>query len=121
MHPKTKLEDLVVYVTSQTHSLGVKASLVLGLECRILEVRAEDGFALRGETLKAALVEDETKGRQPFILSECSLVALYSILYTFPVATVGTTSSGAIDRLDEVGEVCTWDHISAQLSKPDGV
>ncbi|KAI0922914.1 hypothetical protein AcW1_002567 [Taiwanofungus camphoratus] len=102
MHPKTKLEDLVVYVTSQTHSLGVKASLVLGLECRILEVRAEDGFALRGETLKAALVEDETKGRQPFIL----------------IATVGTTSSGAIDRLDEVGEVLRdypslWVHVDA--------
>lgn len=67
--PGTNLEKLVIYVTSQTHSLGVKASLVLGLECRILDVRAEDEYALRGETLKAALEEDIGEGKHPFILS----------------------------------------------------
>ncbi len=58
-----------MYVTSQTHSLGVKASLVLGLECRILDVRAEDNYALRGDTLRAALEEDKAKGKRPFLLS----------------------------------------------------
>lgn len=100
--PGTNLEKLVIYVTSQTHSLGVKASLVLGLECRILDVRAEDEYALRGETLKAALEEDIGEGKHPFIL----------------IATVGTTSSGAIDRLDEIGEVAKyypslWIHVDA--------
>ncbi|CCM05614.1 uncharacterized protein FIBRA_07843 [Fibroporia radiculosa] len=101
-HPGTKMEELVMYVTSQTHSLGVKASLVLGLECRILDVRAEDEFGLQGETLKVALEEDIAKGKHPFFL----------------IGTVGTTSSGAIDRLEEVGEVLQhypsiWLHVDA--------
>ncbi|KZT04883.1 uncharacterized protein LAESUDRAFT_760636 [Laetiporus sulphureus 93-53] len=98
-HPGTPLEDLVMYVTSQTHSLGVKASLVLGLECRIVDVRAEDNYALRGDTLRAALEEDKAKGKRPFLL----------------IATVGTTSSGAVDRLEEIGQVVQdhplWIHV----------
>ncbi|KIP09950.1 hypothetical protein PHLGIDRAFT_28767 [Phlebiopsis gigantea 11061_1 CR5-6] len=101
-HPEAKLEDLVIYTTTQTHSLGVKAALVLGLECRSLEVKPEDRFALRGETLRRALAEDAAKGKRPFVL----------------VATVGTTSSGAVDRLGEIGEVLQdhssiWIHVDA--------
>ncbi|KZT64413.1 hypothetical protein DAEQUDRAFT_732637 [Daedalea quercina L-15889] len=101
-HPGTHLEDLVMYVTSQTHSLGVKASLVLGLQCRTLDVKPEDGYALRGDTLRAALEEDIAQGKRPFFL----------------IGTVGTTSSGAIDCLDEVGEVLkdypdVWFHVDA--------
>jgi len=64
------MEDLVIYTTTQTHSLGLKAGLVLGLTVRPLEVNSEDGFALRGETLQAALDDDEKQGKKPFILSE---------------------------------------------------
>ncbi|KAJ3529049.1 hypothetical protein NM688_g7910 [Phlebia brevispora] len=101
-HPAVKLEDLVIYTTTQTHSLGVKAGLVLGLACRTLEVSAEDQYALRGDTLRKALEEDEAQGKHPFIL----------------IATVGTTSSGAIDRLEEIAEVVRdhpslWIHVDA--------
>ena len=65
----TKMEDLVLYTTTQTHSLGAKAALILGLQVRTLEVTAEDRFALRGEGLRNALQEDERTGRKPFILS----------------------------------------------------
>ena len=68
-HPDAKAEDLVIYVTTQTHCLGVKSSLVLGLPVRILEVCAEDKYALRGELLRSALEEDEERGRKPFVLS----------------------------------------------------
>ena len=67
-HPEVKLENLVIYTTTQTHSLGVKAALVLGLECRSLDVTAEDRFALRGETLRKALEEDAATGKCPFVL-----------------------------------------------------
>lgn len=67
-HPDVKMEDLVIYTTTQTHSLGLKAGLVLGLNVRALEVRAEDQFALRGETLRQALEEDKKLGKRPFIL-----------------------------------------------------
>lgn len=67
------MEDLVIYTTTQTHSLGLKAGLVLGLSVRILEVRSEDNFALRGATLQAALDDDEQQGKKPFILSKLHL------------------------------------------------
>ena len=59
----------MIYTTTQTHSLGAKAGLVLGLQVRALEVRAMDRYSLRGKTLRSALVEDEKMGRKPFILS----------------------------------------------------
>lgn len=71
-HPETKLEDLVIYTTTQTHSLGAKAGLVLGLSTRALEVTPEDNFSLRGNTLERALKEDAKTGKKPFILSEFS-------------------------------------------------
>ncbi|KAI0044522.1 hypothetical protein FA95DRAFT_1608470 [Auriscalpium vulgare] len=102
-HPGTPLEALVIYVTTQTHSFGKKAGLVLGLRVRALEVRAEDHWALRGETLGAAVEEDHRKGLHPFIL----------------IATVGTTSSGAVDHVADVGATIKekfpslWLHVDA--------
>jgi aromatic-L-amino-acid decarboxylase len=63
------MEKLVLYTTTQTHSLGEKAGLILGLKVRTLQVTSEDGFALRGETLSVALKMDVDAGFHPFILS----------------------------------------------------
>lgn len=68
-HPGTKLEDLVIYTTTQTHSLGSKAGIVLGLQVRAIDVLHEDQFSLRGKALRDALEEDARIGRKPFILS----------------------------------------------------
>jgi len=65
---------MVIYTTTQTHSLGLKAGLVLGLSVRSLEVTAEDRYSLRGETLAKALEEDKAKGKKPFILSEFAIL-----------------------------------------------
>lgn len=70
-HPNTRIEDLVIYTTTQTHSLGKKAGMVLGIPVRDLQVTAQDRFALRGSTLRSALEEDTANGRSPFILSKC--------------------------------------------------
>ncbi|CAD7068539.1 unnamed protein product [Tilletia caries] len=93
---------LVLYATTQTHSIAIKAASVLGLSFRALDVQAEDAYALRAHTLKAALDEDKEAGRIPFLL----------------VLTVGTTSSGAVDNITEVVEVAReypnmWLHIDA--------
>ncbi|KAE8226461.1 hypothetical protein CF319_g945 [Tilletia indica] len=92
----------VLYATTQTHSIAIKAATVLGLSFRALEVRAEDAYALRGHTLQAALEEDKEAGRIPFML----------------VLTIGTTSSGGVDNITEVVEVARqypnmWLHIDA--------
>lgn len=68
-HPDAKLEDLIIYTTTQTHSLGSKAGLVLGLQVRAIDVVYDDQFALRGKALRNALEEDARIGRKPFILS----------------------------------------------------
>jgi len=101
-HPDARLEDLLLYVTTQTHSLGAKAALVLGLKMRALEVTRTDNFALRGKTLLAALEEDRQRGLHPFML----------------VATLGTTASGAIDNLAEIFATASlypslWVHVDA--------
>lgn len=101
-HPQVAMENLVLYTTTQTHSLGKKAGLILGLKVRALGVTAQDDFALRGDTLKVALEEDTNAGFHPFIL----------------IGTVGTTSSGAVDRLDEIADVAKhypflWLHVDA--------
>ncbi|PBK82835.1 PLP-dependent transferase [Armillaria gallica] len=86
IYPDTKLEEFIIYITSQTHSLGIKAGMVLWLSVRILEVKAEDNYSLRGDTLRSALEQDKKASKKPLIL----------------IATVGTTSSGAIDNLHEI-------------------
>ena len=68
-HPDTKLEDLVIYTTTQTHSLGSKAGLVLGIQVRAIEVSHDEQLGLRGEALRDALEEDIKIGLKPFILS----------------------------------------------------
>ena len=69
-HPETNLEDLVIYTTTQTHAVGSKAALILGLQLRSIEVRAEDEFSLREDALRNALEDDAKTRRKPFILSE---------------------------------------------------
>ncbi|KAF8602719.1 hypothetical protein BDV93DRAFT_533368 [Ceratobasidium sp. AG-I] len=101
-HPDVQLDSLVVYGTTQTHSLGAKAALVLGLQFRAIEVFAEDQYALRGNSLINAMEEDRKAGRHPFVI----------------IATVGTTSSGAIDNVAQIGKVVRdhpdlWLHIDA--------
>ena len=61
----------MIYTTTQTHSLGSKAGLVLGIQVRAIEVFHDDQLALRGEALRNALEQDVNIGLKPFILSKC--------------------------------------------------
>ncbi|KAG1888092.1 pyridoxal phosphate-dependent decarboxylase [Suillus subluteus] len=101
-HPHVAMEKLVLYTTTQTHLLGKKAGLVLGLKVCALEVTSEDDFALRGEMLEVALREDVDDGLYPFIL----------------IATIGTTSSATVDQLSEIADIgANTDHILASLDE----
>ena len=64
------MDDLVIYTTTQTHSLGTKAALVFGLSLRVLEVSVTDDFGLRGQAFRNALEEDLSNGLKPFVLSK---------------------------------------------------
>ncbi|GAA5965238.1 hypothetical protein JCM3765_006365 [Sporobolomyces pararoseus] len=89
LHPNTPTSELVIVGTNQTHSLGAKAALILGVEFVAISTSAEDNWSLRGETLETELKRLEEKGKKPFIL----------------LATIGSTSTGAIDNIAEVTEV----------------
>nr|CAH7741754.1 unnamed protein product [Callosobruchus chinensis] len=91
--------NLVAYASAQSHSSVERAGLLGGVRMRALE--PDENNKLRGETLEKAIKEDLEAGLIPF----------------FAVNTLGTTSSCAFDRLDELGPVCNeynlWLHIDA--------
>ncbi len=96
---------LVAYTSSQAHSSIEKAAMVAGIgreNLRAIEVDAQ--FAMKPEALRARIAADRDDGRVPFFVS----------------ATVGTTSSNAIDPVAEIGRICreekVWLHVDAAMS-----
>jgi aromatic-L-amino-acid decarboxylase len=90
------------YTSTQGHSSIEKAARIAGLgDAGVRAVEVDDAQAMRPEALRAAIAADVAAGRVPTIV----------------VATVGTTSTTAIDPLAAVGEVCreydVWLHVDA--------
>lgn len=96
---------LVAYGTSQAHSSIEKGLRIAGIGAdRLRVVDHDESFAMRPDALAAAIDADRTAGLVPCIV----------------VATVGTTSSMAIDPVAAVGSVCAernvWLHVDAAMS-----
>lgn len=68
MYPDTPFEEMVIVGTTQTHSLGAKAALILGLKFEAIETLAEDDWSLRGHTLRTSMDRMKSEGKKPFIL-----------------------------------------------------
>eukprot|EP00929_Paragymnodinium_shiwhaense_P057893 TRINITY_DN28997_c0_g1_i1.p1 TRINITY_DN28997_c0_g1~~TRINITY_DN28997_c0_g1_i1.p1 ORF type:complete len:557 (+),score=88.69 TRINITY_DN28997_c0_g1_i1:55-1671(+) len=94
-------DGFVVYASDQAHAIVTKACMVLGLTFRSVATSEADNFELRGEALARAIEADLTLGLTPVAC----------------VATSGTTTSCAFDRLPEIADVCAthdmWLHIDA--------
>ena len=91
-----------VYTSAHAHSSVEKAVKIAGLGragLRLVDVDAR--HAMRVDALEAAIAADRAAGAVPAMVS----------------ATVGTTSSGAVDPVRAVGEVCRregiWLHVDA--------
>lgn len=96
---------LIAYASTQAHSSIEKAVKIAGLGRRSLKlVAVDDAFAMRPEALAALMRADRDAGALPF----------------FVAATVGTTSSNAMDPLPAIGRVCreygAWLHVDAAMS-----
>ncbi|MHB8410357.1 MAG: pyridoxal-dependent decarboxylase [Candidatus Acidiferrales bacterium] len=96
---------LVAYTSSQAHSSIEKAVKIAGLgreNLRLIEV--DDNFAMKPGALAAHIKRDLAAGRVPCFVS----------------ATVGTTSSNAMDPVRAIGEICRehkiWLHVDAAMS-----
>jgi len=96
---------LVAYISTQTHSSLQKAAMIAGIgvdNLRAIEV--DKSFAMKPDALARQIEADRDAGLTPF----------------FVCATVGTTSSNAMDPLVPIGEVCRkhnlWLHVDAAMA-----
>ena len=96
---------LVAYVSTQTHSSVQKAAMIAGIgadKLRLIEVN--ENFAMRPGALESQVEADHRAGLKP----------------CFVCATVGTTSSNAMDPIGPIGEIARkhdlWLHVDAAMS-----
>lgn len=97
----------VLYTSSHAHSSVEKGALALGIgkdNVRLIAVDSE--FRMSVPDLEQAIASDRAAGRRPFCV----------------VATVGTTSTTAIDPVPAVAAVCErerlWLHVDAAYGGP---
>jgi aromatic-L-amino-acid/L-tryptophan decarboxylase len=93
---------LRIYATSQTHSHIEKAAIALGIGQRnVVAVPCDETYRMDPIALQRAIDEDRRSGKQPMAI----------------VATVGTTSTTAIDPVPAIAEIAQreriWLHVDA--------
>src|SRR6266436_2229373 len=96
---------LVAYCSTQTHSSVEKAAKITGLGAANLRaIAVDENFAMRPDALAREIAQDKAAGLMP----------------CFVCATVGTTSSNAIDPVPEIARICRehgiWLHVDAAMS-----
>jgi aromatic-L-amino-acid/L-tryptophan decarboxylase len=104
-HHKIKSDTItksVVYLSPQTHHCINKALKIIGLEDVILRYSDLDrNSRINAEKLNQQINKDKTDGLNPFLI----------------IGTAGTTDTGAVDPLMEIGEIARinnlWYHIDA--------
>ena len=94
--------DPVLYVSNEGHPTVARAARIAGLGADAVRVVPVDARQrMRPEALAGALKKDRRAGKLPFLI----------------VATAGTTSTGAIDPLDELADLTArarcWLHVDA--------
>ena len=98
-------EHLTAYVSSQTHSSIEKAAMVAGVGSKNVKlIDINNDFSMNIPNLKKQIIKDAKDGYIPF----------------FVCATIGTTSSNAIDSVYEIGKICDeyklWMHVDAAMA-----
>ena len=96
---------LRVYTSSQAHSSIEKAVKIAGIgKHNLRSIAVDNEFAMRPSELRRAIEQDITDGLTP----------------AFVCATVGTTSSTALDSLTQIGSICSefgiWLHVDAAMA-----
>ncbi len=99
------MKGLVAYISSQTHSSAEKAIKIAGIgKNNLRKIEVDETFAMNPDALEQQIKTDLANGLTPF----------------FACASVGTTSSNAIDPVPEIGKICKkynlWLHIDAAMA-----
>jgi len=97
--------SLMVYASEETHSSIEKGVKIAGYGKENLRyIPTDENFAMIPEKLEEAIVKDKDRGLMPACV----------------IATVGTTSSTAVDPLVPIGKICqhhdVWLHVDAAFS-----
>ncbi len=98
----SQIERSVIYMSPQVHHSVFKALRIIGLEDVILRhLKLDAQSKIIAQDLSDKIIEDKKAGLMPFLL----------------IASAGTTDTGAIDPLKELGEITQnhniWYHIDA--------
>ena len=99
--------DFIAYTSSQAHSSIEKAVKIAGIgknNMRMVDV--DQNFSMDSSHLRQLIEKDISNGLKPI----------------FVCATVGTTSSTALDPVNEIGKICKefgiWLHVDAAMAGP---
>jgi aromatic-L-amino-acid/L-tryptophan decarboxylase len=101
---------LVAYASTQAHSSIEKAVKIAGLGTNNLRlIPVDSNFAMRPDALAAQIEQDKQAGLIP----------------CFASATIGTTSSTALDPLTAIGQICrdngVWFHVDGAYGGTAGL
>lgn len=96
---------LTAYTSAEAHSSIEKAVRIAGMgSANLRKIETDGAFAMKPEALAQAIRDDKAAGLTPALVC----------------ATVGTTSSTAIDPVPEIGRICrehdVWLHVDAAMA-----
>lgn len=88
------------YISDQTHSSVAKGLRIIGFrKDQIVKIPTDDDFKMRVDILEEAILRDKADGKKPFVV----------------IGSLGTTNTGSIDPLKEIGTICKrydlWFHV----------
>jgi glutamate/tyrosine decarboxylase-like PLP-dependent enzyme len=96
----------VTYLSDQAHATVHRGLAVLGFAPEQVRTLPSEGGRLPVDAVAAAVAEDRAAGRRPFCVA----------------ATAGTTSTGAVDPLAELADLCAaedlWLHVDGAYGAP---
>lgn len=89
-----------VYFSEQTHSSNEKGLRIIGFrQDQLVKIPVDDDFKIRTDLLEEAIKKDVAEGKKPFAV----------------IGNLGTTNTGSIDPLDEIGAIAAkynlWFHV----------
>ncbi|MGQ0813793.1 MAG: pyridoxal phosphate-dependent decarboxylase family protein [Gemmatimonadota bacterium] len=107
---RADVPQLALYCSEEAHSAADKAAITLGIGLNGMRRIATDAdYRMDAAALRAAIAEDRARGITPMAV----------------IATVGTTSTGSVDPVPEIADVCTaekiWLHVDAAYAGPAAI
>ena len=110
MSGRPDLPRIIIYCSEEAHSSVDKAAMTLGFGLRALrKIPTDSGLRMDPQALAAAIDADRNAGLYPLAV----------------VATVGTTSTTAVDPVPAIADICSgenlWLHVDASYAGTAGI